>query len=177
MTIGTTQALPKCGSGNYDGVAGTRMASEITKALNYYQHRHTRHRSAFRALAAIRPVSSFRSMPALPQPVPGRRLRWSSAVRRVLPPGIVGNRQISPVAVSAKRRISSASRASQPCSAAIRFSPASTDTTAARKAGVARMIAFSASTARKKATPPMSSQGHTHSGTDSLPNIAWKGGA
>ena len=54
--------------------------------------------------------------------------------------------------------------------------PASTAVTAVRKASDERMINFSASTTRKKISPPASSQGQTHSGTASVPNIAWNGG-
>ncbi len=46
-----------------------------------------------------------------------------------------------------------------------------------RSAGLERIMSFSNSTTRKNRIPPPTSQGQTQSGSDSLPKIAWKGGA
>ena len=46
-----------------------------------------------------------------------------------------------------------------------------------RSAGLERIMNFSNSTIRKNRIPPPTSQGQTQSGSDSLPKIAWNGGA
>src|SRR5215471_9728929 len=52
--------------------------------------------------------------------------------------------------------------------------PASTAVTAFRSEPEERMTNFSASTIRKKTTPPASSHGQMRNGTASVPKIRWK---